>query len=509
MKKIFFMVTLFLFFINLPAFPGSRQQRFKEEVTVTAVEVPVRVFYQGKPLTELTRADFEIYENGIKQEITGFEAVSRKIAGPRTEEKDSPQERLFMLIFNVYDYNPSVEEGIDHFFQNYFRPGNNLLILTENTVLNIGKGENLSETVLRLKETLKKYKAISSMHIQQAFKELGFEADRLLSILRGEQTGITSQYQAVYRFFNNYRRIWLDYRRQYLVPDLALYRSLIKRIKPMPGEKWALCFQQREMFPRLKNEGTLDAEIRNWIGQQTESEGQAKARFIQSQQFDLHKNFSVSENFPAENLRDLFMEANITFHLILLRSFRSLLSPDFALEEVSQDYEDCFRRLSRLTGGSSSFSQKVWPALAEAAHKRDFYYLLWYTPADDSSDQKKNIEVKVKRKGVKVIYSKRFPEKEPPPVTITQVKAGHKRLSFTLLNYQRIKSRGTVEVNITLFDENSKKAFSEGKIMSLTKEKAHISLNLNRVKSGTYFLILEAADKISEETDVFSREIEL
>jgi hypothetical protein len=49
------------------------QERPQEEVTVTAVEVPVRVLRYGQPVRDLTKDDFEVYENGVRQAITHIE----------------------------------------------------------------------------------------------------------------------------------------------------------------------------------------------------------------------------------------------------------------------------------------------------------------------------------------------------------------------------------------------------------------------------------------------------
>jgi hypothetical protein len=72
------------------------KEQLQEEVTVLAVEVPVRVLQKGRAVRNLTREDFVIFENGIKQEITAFEVVSRKIAAPRevsTEELKIPPKK--------------------------------------------------------------------------------------------------------------------------------------------------------------------------------------------------------------------------------------------------------------------------------------------------------------------------------------------------------------------------------------------------------------------------------
>jgi VWFA-related protein len=64
--------------IVLLALPALPQQKLIEtiEVRVANVDVVVRDRH-GKPVTGLTKDDFELYENGVKQEITNFYEVRR------------------------------------------------------------------------------------------------------------------------------------------------------------------------------------------------------------------------------------------------------------------------------------------------------------------------------------------------------------------------------------------------------------------------------------------------
>lgn len=509
---LFIAFLFFLFNLNINSVPG--QEKLQEEVTVTALEVPVRVIHKGQVVKDLTKEDFEIFENGVKQEITAFEVITRKISTPQEERKAHQKKRLFFLIFNIFDYNKTVGEGIDYFFQNIFQQGDQFIVLTEGRLLDIERGKNTSEVILNLKETLKKFKIISNQSTLKIFRDLRFESDKLIGMLQGyERSAFTPLDQAMIRFFDNYRIAWLDYRKQYLIPNLELYRSIIKRIKQREGERWAICFQQREMFPQLKKAGRLDNEIRNWIDSQVDSMAQVKARIVQSKQQELQSTFDVSRNFPADSLIDLFMEGNITFHLILLKSFRTVFSKDFELREIASGYEDCFRNISLSTGGSSVFSNKVSEALEEVKEKEDYYYLLVYSPKENQSDKKRDIEVKVKKSGVNVVYLKHIPEKGAPLITITNFKAGKKNIKFSLINYKMTKIEGKLtgvaDIKITIFDENSNKVFDEGKTLNLIKKETHISLNFNQLKSGSYFIIIQVIDRISQETDVLSSDIKL
>jgi len=509
MKRIFPFLTFSLLILFFLPYLSLSQKRLKEKVDVTAIEVPVRVFHKDRAVKDLTKKDFEIYEEGIKQEITSFETVARKIS--TSPGKDQPKKRLFFLIFNIFDYNEAVGEGIDFFFKNFFQPNDQLFILTENRVLNIESGKNLSKLSLNLKEALKKYKIISKQKILQSFKKINYEAERLVSTLQGLDSGISGPNQGILRFYENYRLYWFDFRDKYILPDIDFYRSIIRRIEMFEGEKWAICFQQREIFPKLKSGGRLESSIRQWTNSQADPQGQVFARLIQAKQTEFQRFFDFSKKFPVESLTDIFMEANLTFHLILLKSLENIPSQDFELNEVSQDYEDCLKKISFSTGGSSVFSNNVVESLQKMVEHKDFHYLLVYSPRENRSIEKRKIDIKVHRSGIKTVFSKYLPERRTLPITITHFKAERRSIGFIITNFekQNIKGKlvGIADVNISIFDEDSNKVFSEGKTLRLAKKDVHVSIKLNTLKQGTYFIIIEVVDKISNEKDVYSSEI--
>jgi hypothetical protein len=59
---------------------GAQRGAFSETTSVVAVEVPVTVTVDGKPVTGLTAASFELYDGRSKQEIRDFALVDRRAA---------------------------------------------------------------------------------------------------------------------------------------------------------------------------------------------------------------------------------------------------------------------------------------------------------------------------------------------------------------------------------------------------------------------------------------------
>ncbi|MEE9502913.1 MAG: hypothetical protein V3V48_12620 [Candidatus Aminicenantaceae bacterium] len=512
------LITCFLiltFYAFIP-YPYSAENTPQEEVTVIAAEIPVRVLHKGQFVRNLTREDFEIYENGILQPLTGFEIRSRRISLPvdasAEELKIQPENRLFLLIFNIFDYQDYVGEAVDYFFANTFRKGDRVIIVTEGNLFPIETGKGQAKVAQDVKDTLKKFKVISTMQILSAYQNLRSEADRLILALMEAGGRSIPWDQAVMTFYRNYERIWLEYKRQFITPDLELYRSMIKRIKAEEGEKWALCFQQREMFPKLKNEGRLERLIRDKVDTPSvDPMITIQQRNVRSMQMQLQRIFDVSGDMPTEALKNLFMEANITFHLLLLKSLRPLMERDFEYREVGSDYEDCFRQISFSTGGHTAFSNEVTEAMIEAFQTEDYYYLLVYSPKEDPTEKPLTIDVKVKQKGVDVIHLKRFLREKALPISIVHFDSGRNTIKFSLINYQRVKMEdklsGVAQVKITLFDKDSKKVFEDTKVLQLIKDQTHISIPFNQLKSGSYFIIIQVVDRITNSVDVFSKQI--
>ncbi len=87
---------------------------FGEELSVTVVQVPVRVHRDGVPVAGLTAADFEVYDNGERRELSSFEVVDLRPTGSRPassadgDEDATTQGRRLLLLVD-FAYSPSQE----------------------------------------------------------------------------------------------------------------------------------------------------------------------------------------------------------------------------------------------------------------------------------------------------------------------------------------------------------------------------------------------------------------
>ena len=114
-------MVLFFFLLHFGLFVFCQQEKelLRESVEVVNVEVPVRVYYKGKLVDDLTRADFKLYENRKLQEIKGFICKRKKIKVQEVEmtaeQKKTLAPRYFTLVFRIQYFNDDLKHvEIDH-----------------------------------------------------------------------------------------------------------------------------------------------------------------------------------------------------------------------------------------------------------------------------------------------------------------------------------------------------------------------------------------------------------
>ncbi|HSP94313.1 MAG TPA: VWA domain-containing protein [Thermoanaerobaculia bacterium] len=117
---------------SAPAFAQKNAGVVQEKASVTVIEVPVNVLGKdGKPLAGLTAADFELYDNGKKQEITGFDVAdlrppAAEAVNPFLEPPPAAARRHWFLIFDLSYASPTAliraREGARSFVEKEMGP---------------------------------------------------------------------------------------------------------------------------------------------------------------------------------------------------------------------------------------------------------------------------------------------------------------------------------------------------------------------------------------------------
>jgi VWFA-related protein len=88
--------------VALFALPAFAQAPYSEKIEVSITNVDVTVTDHGKPVRGLTRGDFEVFEDGVGQPITGFYAIESVEAAPVPQPVEERFRRKVLVMIDVF-----------------------------------------------------------------------------------------------------------------------------------------------------------------------------------------------------------------------------------------------------------------------------------------------------------------------------------------------------------------------------------------------------------------------
>jgi VWFA-related protein len=353
-------------------------QELQHEALAINVEVPVRVFQGGVFIDDLTIDDFELYEEGMKQKIdavylikkTTIEREESELATEEARMKFAPKPTLrqFVLVFEVIDYSPRLDEVIDHFFNNVFEPEDNLAVVTP----------------------LNTYHFNSDLFAEKPLREVTGDLKKKLKkdIRKGN-----AEYKSIMRNIIQGDATYIDYFRLKSMRHLEMQKLLefAEILKKIEGQKNLFLLYQRDAVPRPNTP----------IGNLTTSD-------LLYSIDDLEKDIT----FDADKVKQAFSDSMISAHFIYITNTEQYQQSVFNMESTNTTARDwsmhafgALYEVAKATGGLTDSSANPAASFRKASDASENYYLLYYTPKDFAADGKfREIKVKVKGKNYKVTH---------------------------------------------------------------------------------------------------------
>ena len=375
-KLIFFIVFVALAFILIA-------QEIQHETIAINIEVPVRVFTKGEFVEELTIKDFEVYEDGVLQEVLALYLVKKTVIEREETEIDTKQarkifipetSRIFVLMFEMMDYFPKIVETLDYFFENVISSGDSLFVVTPLKTYSLKK-ELLDRTpreviVDQLNGKLRKDIKSAAREFKSMIKDLeewryAAQEDRSYSIIMAGKL-IVEQIRE-YRFF-----------------DEGKLMGFRDRLKDIEGQKYVFLFYQQQIIP-IPPEFAGD---------------------------ELDPDQIKRVSFNVKKIKQSFADSSIFINFIFLTKteqhsmdmFR-MDATDLVLQNISAETFGAFHEMAEATGGTTDSSANMASSFQRAVISSENYYLLYYAPKNYKADGKfKNIKVKVKGQNYRVTH---------------------------------------------------------------------------------------------------------
>ncbi|UCH94720.1 MAG: hypothetical protein JSV88_31280, partial [Candidatus Aminicenantes bacterium] len=350
-------VFLFMFLCAVLSFPfwadqvkekqDLQHEPIVEKVTVTNVEVPVRVLYKGKPVTDLTKEDFTIYENKKKMEINAFFLKRKKINVTRTREvieKQTPSlpPRTFVLVFRITDFNEHIKKAVKHLFENILSSNDRLLIFANDKTLeypSLEDKEGIKGGLLdELREESKKARDRLVIYINKIETYLNMHDFRRKLHYRRD-----FRMERLVDFLKKYLVTWNDYKKKYLTPSVDRFYFFSRYLEGIKGDKWVLNFYQFDIFPNVRmssNTMLIMREMAARLINSREAGEHAMGKVINTLLNQILVDMNVSKDFPTEEVSKLFYKVDATFHSFFLRGVNKVGIEDVESQEVASEIEN-------------------------------------------------------------------------------------------------------------------------------------------------------------------------
>lgn len=494
-------------------FSQEEEISIRESVQVVNVEVPVRVYYDGKPVDHLTREDFEIFADGKRQEIHGFFVKRKKIKLPaiKQAEKAFRKSRYFVLVFSVREINDRLVKGLHYILDEVLHANDRLMIMVSGHTHFFSNLENKEQAYTRIMELLE----IQSREARDRLR-------RLVLDLRQVVPEGTEDDERAENYLKIYTRMLRKYRGKYLQPQLDTLSNFAAHLEKIPMEKWVLCFYQEEIYPHLGQ----DAKdwITNIIEQQTPHDGHQAhdARIIQRRLNRMERELSAARSFPTEVLHKLFVKSGATFHSLLIPTVNppSFTYYDgertwgFDFKRVSTDFENNLREITKKTGGALVHSGNLVSSLKAIEEIEDICYWLTFAPQDPGKQGK--IRVSVRQPGYKTVYDNNMKsyylrdflarkEKSAKGLRLEDLSFANRRLSFKVTGFQVGAESGSeqarIKLRIRVMDDRNVSLFDQQKTLLPNRDNIQVSLPFHKLVKGKYFVLVDVMDLTTGQSD--------
>ncbi|MGD2088755.1 MAG: hypothetical protein PVH61_21430 [Candidatus Aminicenantes bacterium] len=545
----FFMISCLTLLVTpflIPAHSGLTAQEKKhepivEKVTVTNVEVPVRVLHKGKPVIDLTRDDFTIYENKKKVTINGFFLKRKKVNITGTtkvigESKPLPP-RTFVLVFSITDFNQYLVKAVDHLFENILRTNDRLLVLVNNktrefpNLENAGKIKRQLMTDLQEEARQARHRLVTYINKVETYLNMYDFRHRLIGKFGGRTppTRVDKRWQKLVSFLDKYLLTWIDYKKNYLSPRVDRFYYFSRYLERLKGDKWVFSFYQFDLFPKIRlTSRTMNyiRDLSSMIMDSREAGAHSLGKRLHTLSNQIMAELNVSSGFPTEEVSKLFYKVDATFHSFFIKSVVKSSVGDVEYEEVASDIERTLKQITDITGGQNITSNDLVQSIETVSELEDVYYILTYAPRDPKKAGK--LKIKVKNKRYKVLYDDNFRADyineylqklegkiKTPEIKLKAFSFDRKILAFTVTDYlmKKIKEQdkaavGMLKIRIRLVNRDNISLFNQEKVLTAQKSEMKISLGaFKKIKRGEYDFLIDAVDMFTGKEDNFHQKV--
>jgi VWFA-related protein len=366
-------------------------RQINHDVKVINIEVPVRVYKGSGFVDNLQRDDFELLENGVPQDLDAVYLV-RKTNVARNEGGGAAlprTARLFVLLFEMTDYQPEVARAMDFFFDRVIEPQDELILLTPMKTYAMKTGMITKTSRAKAKSDL----------LAKVRSDVMIGSSEYLGLIR-ELTKIMTGDNDLDDKLQKYGETLSRLESLRYVDEKKLI-EFARLLKSREGQKHVFFFYQKEVIPKINAR-----EIQRLM---MENQDRPDIQLGLMEKFEFFKR---DVKFDVAAVQKAFSDSSIAVHFLYITRTRMAMADvtqgrnaALSLEEQSEDIFSAFSEIARATGGLIDSSASAERSFQRAVEASENFYLLYYRPKDYKPDGTfREIVVRVKGAGVRVSH---------------------------------------------------------------------------------------------------------
>lgn len=413
-------------------------QEEKYEVEVRLVLVDVIVTKDGEFVTDLTKEDFELFEDGERVPIHSFELISfgERVPQPVGEKPEVPppgvpRKQLVVVFDGVNSWQRHLKEGarkvVDELVS-LAKLGHEVMVVQLSTLRGLEVLQSFTTDENLIRKAL--VRASGSIWFDRTLDAIKMWEEVGLSFEEAEEeAGAISEYYEQ-RMHPALEQEYLFREKDRFEQSLGGILAVANMIKDSPGRKTILLIS--DGFPDLSAR-TLDSIITETTPEKTVSGARTPHLDIRKDagKFSVFDPFNILEKKKIMNAEEVLRELirfanaqNISIYALDPDSFTKDLVPvsaergprELMMQTLEFRTQDKISRVQNLrwisedTGGVSLRGAKRFDRFyAVMSTDLNYYYQLsYYPPREKPDDRYHKIKVKVKRSGVDVRHRKGY-----------------------------------------------------------------------------------------------------
>jgi VWFA-related protein len=385
-------------------------QTIQHETKTVNIEIPVRVFKGAAFVDTLRLDDFEVWDNGKPQKLEAVYLV-KKTNIERREEATAFAPRMarhFTLIFEMSEFDPRLDEGLEFFMNNVLIPGDDLVVVTPMKTYRMRAeasfGQERSQILKRLVGLVRNDILIGNSEYRSLLEDLKAIAKSLAASITGSGSSSGNVPRDALANEGKFSGGSFEEQLQNYASCLSRFEALrqvdekkflefARFLSTIEGQKDVFLFYQREFVPNL------DPKIMNqFLGLYNDK---VDVVLNVMNLFDFSKR---DVTFDVGAVKRAFADSSTAIHFLFLTS-QAEAAPGIVMEERTEDVFEPFREMARATGGFSEVSGNFEFIMKSAAAALENYYLLYYTPVGYKADGSfHELTVKVKSGGYRLAH---------------------------------------------------------------------------------------------------------